>query len=295
VTDNKSQTPRQLTIISGKGGTGKTTFTAAFAQLTKDKVMADCDVDAADLHLILTPKIQKTEAFFGGRSPVVDLEHCTKCGVCTELCRYDAIHDGVVDLFACDNCGLCAHACPEKIITMEEVQSGDWFVSDTRFGPMVHAKLGIAEENSGKLVTMVRKEAIALAKEKALPWVIVDGPPGIGCPVTAALAGVSKVLIVTEPSLSGIHDMERVLALTEHFRIPAQVCINKYDIHLENTRQIETYCLQKGIEVVGKVPFNRGVIDAMVKGKTVIEREVPEVTQEIKNLWQRVMGSGLHS
>ena len=280
---------QQLTIISGKGGTGKTTFTAAFAQLTENKVMADCDVDAADLHLILEPTVKKTVPFYGGRNPVVDLEACTKCGVCTEVCRFNAIHDGVVDLFACDHCALCAHACPEHAITMEEAHSGDWYVSETRFGPMVHAKLGIAEENSGKLVTMVRKEAMDLAKAEERAWIIVDGPPGIGCPVTAALAGVSKVLVITEPTLSGIHDMERVIGLAAHFDIPAQVCINKYDIHLANTRQIEAYCLEKGIEVVGKIPFHRGVIEAMVEGKTVIEANVPEVAPAVREVWERVM------
>ena len=281
--------PKQLTIISGKGGTGKTTFTAAFAQLTENKVMADCDVDAADLHLILTPEIKKTSPFYGSRTPVVDLENCTKCGVCTEVCRFDAIHDGVLNLFACDHCALCMHACPEKVITMEESHSGDWFISETRFGPMVHAKLGIAEENSGKLVTVVRKEAMDLAKEQGAEWVIIDGPPGIGCPVTAALTGVTKVLIITEPTLSGIHDMERVLSLTTHFNIHAQVCINKFDIHPANTRQIESYCLEKGIEIVGKIPFHRGVIEAMVNGKTVVEAEVPKVAPAVKEVWEKVM------
>jgi len=284
-----SQMPKQLTIISGKGGTGKTTFTAAFAQLTEKKVMADCDVDAADLYLILTPEIRQSSPFFGSRTPVVDLEKCTQCGVCTEVCRFDAIHDGVLNLFACDHCALCMHACPEKVITMEEAHSGDWFISETRFGPMIHARLGIAEENSGKLVSVVRKEAMDLAKDNGAEWVIVDGPPGIGCPVTAALTGVNKVLVITEPTLSGIHDMERVLSLTAHFNIPAQVCINKYDIHPANTQQIESYCLGKGIEVVGKIPFHRGVIEAMVAGKTVIEADVPEVTPAVKQVWEKVM------
>ncbi len=286
------KTPKQLTIISGKGGTGKTTFTAAFAQLTEKKVMADCDVDAADLHLILKPDILKTTPFYGGRNPVVDLEACTKCGVCTELCRFGAIQDGMVDLFACDHCALCAHACPEHAIEMVEAHSGDWFVSETRFGPLVHARLGIAEENSGKLVTVVRKEAMNLAKEENREWIIIDGPPGIGCPVTASLAGVDKVLIVTEPTLSGIHDMERVLGLCTHFKIPAQVCVNKYDIHPANTRQIEAYCLEKGIEVVGKIPFHREVIEAMVAGQTVVEAGVPDVADALRNVWERVVTNG---
>ncbi|MFB0505758.1 MAG: ATP-binding protein, partial [Thermodesulfobacteriota bacterium] len=254
---------RQLTVISGKGGTGKTTLTAAFASLAEGKVLADCDVDAADLHLILNPTVKRREPFSGGRSPVVDTEKCTKCGTCTEVCRFDAIEDGEVDLIACDHCGLCVYACPENAITMEEDFNGEWFVSETDYGPMVHARLGMGEENSGKLVTVVRKEASEIAKERNLDLVIIDGPPGIGCPVISSIAGVDVVLVVVEPTLSGIHDMERILGLTSHFKIPALACINKYDINLANTRGIQKYCERNGVGVLGMIPFDSKVIDAL--------------------------------
>jgi MinD superfamily P-loop ATPase len=279
---------KQLTIISGKGGTGKTTLTAAFASLAKEKILADCDVDAADLHLILDPTVKRREPFSGGRSPFVDAESCTKCGICTEVCRFDAIEDGVVDLIACDHCGLCAHACPENAITMEEDFNGEWFVSETDYGPMVHARLGMGEENSGKLVTVVRKGASEIAKERNLNLVIIDGPPGIGCPVIASMAGVDLVLIAVEPTLSGIHDMERILGLAEHFKIPALACINKYDINPDNTKRIQEYCGQKEVGMVGMIPFNAKVIEALVQRKSIIEYPCGTVTKEVIKIWQEV-------
>jgi MinD superfamily P-loop ATPase len=279
---------KQLTVISGKGGTGKTTLVAAFASLAKEKVLTDCDVDAADLHLILNPTVKRRESFSGGRSPVVDLERCTKCGTCTEVCRFDAIEDGVVDLIACDHCGLCVHACPENAITMEEDFNGEWFVSETDYGPMVHARLGMGEENSGKLVTVVRKEAAKIAKERNLNLVIIDGPPGIGCPVIASMAGVDLVLVVVEPTLSGIHDMERILGLASHFKIPALACINKYDINLDNTKRIQEYCGQKEVGMVGMIPFDSKVIEALVQRKSIIEYPCGAVTKEVIKIWEEV-------
>jgi len=279
---------RQLTVVSGKGGTGKTTFTAAFASLAEEKVLADCDVDAADLHIILKPRIKRSEPFSGGRSPVVDSESCTKCGVCTEVCRFDAIEDGVLDVIACDHCGLCAYACPENAIAMEEDCNGEWFVSETDYGPMVHARLGMGEENSGKLVTVVRKQASEIAKERNLDLVIIDGPPGIGCPVIASVAGVDLVLVVVEPTLSGIHDMERILGLVEHFKIPALACINKYDINLINTKAIRQYCDRNGIEVVGMAPFDSKVIDALVSRKSIIDYPCGDVSKEVISIWEKV-------
>jgi len=279
---------KQLTVISGKGGTGKTTLTAAFASLAEGKVLADCDVDAADLHLILNPTVKRREPFSGGRSPVVDSESCTKCGICTEVCRFDAIEDGVVDVIACDHCALCAYACPENAIAMEEDCNGEWFVSETDYGPMVHARLGMGEENSGKLVTVVRKEASEIAKERNLDLVIIDGPPGIGCPVIASVAGVDLVLVVVEPTLSGIHDMERILGLAEHFKIPALACINKYDINLINAKEIRRYCDRNDVEVVGMVPFDSKVIEALVHRKSVIEHSCGDVTREVINIWENV-------
>jgi len=281
---------KQLTVISGKGGTGKTTLTAAFASLVDRKVLADCDVDAADLHLILNPTVKRREPFSGGRSPVVDAEKCTGCGICTEVCRFDAIEDGEVDLIACDHCGLCVHACPENAITMEEDVNGEWFVSETDYGPMVHARLGMGEENSGKLVTVVRKQSSEIAKERNLDLVIIDGPPGIGCPVIASVTGVDLVLVVVEPTLSGIHDMERILGLAGHFKIPALACINKYDINLDNTKEIRVYCERHGVKVVGMMPFDSKVIDALVQRKSIVEYPCGAVTKAVIEIWQEVSG-----
>ena len=279
---------RQLTVISGKGGTGKTTLTAAFASLAKGKVLADCDVDAADLHLLLNPTVKRRESFSGGRSPVVDSDRCTKCGICTEVCRFDAIEDGEVDLITCDHCGLCVYACPDNAITMEEDFNGEWFVSQTDYGPMVHARLGMGGENSGKLVTVVRKEASEIARERDLDLIVIDGPPGIGCPVIASVAGVDVVLVVVEPTLSGIHDMERILGLAEHFKIPALACINKYDINLVNTKRIREYCERNGVEVLGMIPFDSKVIDALVQRKSIIEYPCGAVTREVTTIWENV-------
>jgi MinD superfamily P-loop ATPase len=284
----EQQEIKQLAIVSGKGGTGKTTVAAAFAALTKNKVMVDCDVDAADLHLLLQPKIVVQEKYFGGRSPYVDLERCTQCGLCTEICRFHAIDKGVVDSVSCEGCGFCSHICPEETIKMEEAFSGDWFVSETFYGPFVHARLGIGEENSGKLVTVVRKEAMEIAKEKNLELILIDGPPGIGCPVTASLTGVNLALAITEPTLSGIHDLERILKLTEHFKIPSMVCINKFDINLENTQQIASFCERNGSRLIGKIPYEPKVVKALVNRKTVMDYPCNDVQEIIRNMWREV-------
>jgi MinD superfamily P-loop ATPase len=277
---------KQLAIVSGKGGTGKTTIAAAFAALAKNKVMVDCDVDAADLHLLLKPKILVQEKYFGGKSPQVDLDKCTQCGLCTEVCRFNAIDKGVVDPIACEGCGFCFHICPESAITMEETFSGDWFVSETSYGPFVHARLGIGEENSGKLVTVVRKKAVEIAKEKNLDLILIDGPPGIGCPVTASLTGVNLILAVTEPTLSGIHDLERILKLSEHFKIPSMVCINKFDINLENSQKIISYCENNGSKIVGKIPYEPKVVEALVNRKTVMDYPCNEVQRIVHRMWE---------
>jgi MinD superfamily P-loop ATPase len=279
---------KQLAIVSGKGGTGKTTIAAAFAALAKNKVMVDCDVDAADLHILLQPKILTGEKFYGGRSPHVDLLKCTQCGLCTEVCRFHAIENGVVDYVSCEGCGFCSHICPEDAITMEEAFSGDWFVSETTYGPFVHARLGIGEENSGKLVTLVRKKATEIAKEKSLNLVLIDGPPGIGCPVTASLAGVNLVLAVTEPTLSGIHDLERILKLAEHFKIPSMICINKFDINLENSDQIVSYAGGNGSKIVGKIPYEPKVVEALVNRKTVMDYPCNQIQGIVQRMWEQV-------
>ena len=279
---------KQLAIVSGKGGTGKTTLTAAFASLAKNKVMVDCDVDAADLHLLLQPKVLFQEKYFGGRSPRVDLDKCNQVGLCTKMCRFKAIDNGVVDLLSCEGCGFCTHVCPEEAITMEEAFSGDWFVSETPFGPFIHARLEIGGENSGKLVTVVRKKAMEIAKEKNLDLILIDGPPGIGCPVTASLTGVNLVLAVTEPTLSGIHDLERILKLSDHFKIPSMVCINKFDINLDNTDQIVSYCEKNGSQIVGKIPYEPKVVEALVNRKTIMDYPCHEVQGIIRQIWEAV-------
>jgi MinD superfamily P-loop ATPase len=279
---------KQLAIVSGKGGTGKTTIAAAFASLVKNKVMVDCDVDAADLYLLLRPKVLTQEKYFGGRSPRVDLDKCTQCNLCTEVCRFHAIDNGVVDYVSCEGCGFCSHICPEDAITMEEAFSGDWFVSDTPYGPFVHARLGIGEENSGKLVTVVRKRAMEIANEKHLGVILIDGPPGIGCPVTASLTGVNLILAITEPTLSGIHDLERILKLGEHFKIPSAVCINKFDINLENTDRIVAYCEKNGSKIVGKIPYEPKVVEALVNKKTVMEYSCNGVESIVQQMWEQV-------
>jgi MinD superfamily P-loop ATPase len=279
---------RQLAVVSGKGGTGKTTIAAAFAALAKNKAMVDCDVDAADLHLLLQPKILMQEKYFGGRSPRVDSEKCAQCGLCTEICRFHAIDNGVVNAIACEGCGFCSHICPEKAITMAEAFSGDWFVSETPYGPFIHARLEMGGENSGKLVTVVRKKATEIAQEKDLDLILIDGPPGIGCPVTASLTGVNLVLAVTEPTLSGIHDLERILKLSDHFKIPSMVCINKFDINLGNTAQIASYCEKNGSSLVGQIPYEPKVVEALVNRKTVMEYPCNGVQEIVHRMWEEV-------
>jgi MinD superfamily P-loop ATPase len=248
----------------------------------------DCDVDAADLHLLLHPRVLREEKYFGGRSPRVDLDKCTQCGLCTEVCRFHAIEDGAVDTVSCEGCGFCSHVCPEEAITMKEAFSGDWFVSDTPYGPFVHARLGIGEENSGKLVTVVRKQAMELAKEKHSELILIDGPPGIGCPVTASMTGVDLVLAITEPSLSGIHDLERILKLAQHFKIPSMVCINKFDINLENSHQIISYGESNGSKIIGNIPYEPKVVEALVNRRTVIEYPCNGVEAIIQQMWRQV-------
>ncbi len=279
---------QQLVVLSGKGGTGKTSLVGAFSSLTDKKVLADCDVDAADLFIILEPETIEKADFYSGRKPMTNKEKCTECGICTELCRYEAITDGEVDPVDCEGCGLCALACPEEAITMEDALCGEWFIADTRYGPMVHARLGVGEENSGKLVAQVRKLAQSIAEEKKLELIIIDGPPGIGCPVISSLAGADLVLIVTEPTVAGIHDLERLIGLAQHFNILPLICINKYDINPSKARTIEEYCQSKGLKMLGKIPFDVAVVKAMVEKKTVMEYPCPAVQDAIRDIWQRV-------
>jgi MinD superfamily P-loop ATPase len=281
---------KQLVIISGKGGTGKTVITASFAALAKNKVMADCDVDAADLHLLLQPEILQANEFRSGKTAIIDIRSCNKCGKCILVCRFEAISSNFrIDPISCEGCGICSHICPQKAIRMEENLSGEWFISSTRFGPMVHAKLGIAEENSGKLVTLVRNQAKLIAEKENYDLVIIDGPPGIGCPVIASITGASAALVVTEPTLSGLHDLERAAKLANHFGIKAMVCINKYDLNIEISKKIEDYCHANGYKFLGRIPFNEVVVEALVNKKTVIEYSEDEISKDFKRIWEGVL------
>ena len=283
---------KQLTIISGKGGTGKTSITAAFASLANNAVFADCDVDAADLHLILKPKIKKTETFQGLKIASVNKDICTNCKKCYNNCKFDAIDEDInIIKESCEGCGVCEYVCPVNAINMINRDSGFSYISETRFGPMAHAKLNTAEEASGKLVTVVRNNAKILANDNNKELIIIDGPPGIGCPVISSISGVNLVLVVTEPTLSALHDLERIIGVAYHFKIPAIVCINKYDINLENTKRIENYCKKNDIEIVGKLPYDNIVTESMINEKTVVEYSDSDFTKKITNMWNKVEGS----
>ncbi len=291
---------KQLVILSGKGGTGKTTVAAALAHLASQDssiVLVDADVDAANLELVLSPSVGEEKAFFSSKVAVIDPELCTACGTCEEVCRFDAVvppdekadSDAyAIDPVACEGCAVCHYQCPAEAILMEQPQDGLWFRSDTPFGPLIHAHLFAGQENSGKLVSEVRQQARKLASAGGQEYIIIDGPPGIGCAVIAAATGVNLVLVVIEPTVSGIHDLERVLGVTDHFNIPALVCINKYDINLEKSQEIGDDCARLGIAVVGHIPFDTVVTEAMVQGKTVTAYEDGPVSEELRRVWDRV-------
>jgi MinD superfamily P-loop ATPase len=278
---------RQIVIISGKGGTGKTVITGAFAALAKNKVMADCDVDAADLHLLLQPDIKERHEFRSGQTATIDKKLCQQCGKCIVVCRFNAIsQDFIIDPISCEGCAFCSYICPLQAIRMEENISGEWFISETRFGPMVHAKLGVASENSGKLVSLVRKQARELAEKNNYDWVIVDGAPGIGCPVIASLSGIDCALVVTEPTLSGLHDAIRVIDVAKHFGVAVKLVINKYDLNTEMSNKIEEYCDKNGISLIGKIGFDKFVVEAMVEGKTILEYKDTKIKEEVIKIWE---------
>ncbi len=280
---------KQITIISGKGGTGKTTICSAFTSLVENIVIADCDVDAADMHLILEPSILETNDFYGLKVANLDTNICISCGACVDACRFGAIAESFdIDIYSCEGCAVCEYVCPQNAISMVDKKTGEYFSSMTRFGPMAHAKLGIGEEASGKLVSSVRNNARNLAMECAKDLIIIDGPPGTGCSAIAAITGVDLVLVVTEPTVSGIHDLERVLELAGHFRIPAVVCINKYDLNKENTWLIEDHCASRGVDIVGVLPYDGTPVDAMLAGKTVMEFADNDFTAAVHSIWEKV-------
>ena len=328
---------RELVVISGKGGTGKTSLVASFAALAGNTVLADCDVDAADLHLVLDPTIRHREEFLCGHEAIIRQADCIGCGACLARCRFGAVmriadtEDGVfsgartacedcadgcarscpvkfadmiqamketcvrqnehavfVDPTACEGCGVCVWACPVKAIDFPERVSGEWYVSDTRHGPMVHARLIPGGENSGKLVSKVRETARTLAEEQKSDLILVDGPPGVGCAVIASVSGASLVLVVTEPTLSGVHDLARVLELTRHFNIPAAVCVNKWDLNEEMTERIESDARKAGATIAGRVRYDRAMTEAQIQGKAAVELRGVPVDHDIRAVWEKI-------
>ena len=290
---------KELVVISGKGGTGKTSIVAAFASLAKNAVLADCDVDAADLHLVLEPKVKQTFEFSGGKQASIVTERCIGCGKCKEVCKFDAINlDGpandivaktfTVDPVSCEGCKVCVEFCPANAIEFKDAINGQWFISDTRFGTMVHAKLGIAEENSGKLVFLIRKETKRIAEEQKKDLIIVDGSPGIGCPVIASITGADLVLIITEPTLSGKHDLERVAQLAASFDIPVLVAINKFDLNSDMATQMEEDARKQNMTVVGKIRYDKAFTKAQIAKTSVVEYTSSAVSEDVKALWRNV-------
>ena len=281
----------QLAILSGKGGTGKTSITACFATLAKKAVIADCDVDAPDLHMLLHPKIIQTQQFQSSKIVNINTKKCSRCGLCQENCRFDAVSDDFkVDPISCEGCGVCSFICPVNAISLIDRLSGNAYISKTKYGFMSHALLNPGEGNSGKLVTLVRQNAKTIADKKNCEFIIIDGPPGIGCPVIASISGIDACLIVTEPTLSGIHDLERVLELLRHFNVVAFVCVNMYDINSVNTEKISKFCIENQIGVIGKIPFSSTVTKAMVNGKNIVEHSPnSDIAIEITTMWKKIV------
>lgn len=280
---------REIVILSGKGGTGKTTLAGVFATLGKDAVLVDVDVDAANLHLILNPEVVEEEPFFGSRVPVVDEERCTRCGLCGELCRFEAIRDGELDEIACEGCAVCFHACPAGAITLRDALSGHVYVTNTIFGPFVYAELGIAQENSGRLVSRVKKRAREIAEKENRSYIVVDGPPGTGCPVIASVSGADLALIVTEPTAAGLHDLYRILGLTRHFNVRSAVCVNKADLDEEMAAEIERHCLKEGVKFLGCIPFAKGVVKAVVAQVPVTDRFAGAAAGAMREVWNQAL------
>jgi MinD superfamily P-loop ATPase len=280
---------KELVILSGKGGTGKTTIAGAFAVLAGNKVLVDCDVDASNLHLLLQPEIQQRQPFQSGDYAEIDPDMCTQCGLCRELCRFDAIHDFRVSADYCEGCGFCVHVCPEAAITLRPKQSGQWFRSVSRYGPLLHAELGVACENSGQLVALLRQEARRLAGDTGADYIISDGPPGTACPAISALSGVDLALLVTEPTVSGNHDLTRVLDLCAHFRVPAAVCINKWDINPAMAGSIRQLCQRYGVSVISEIAYDENASAAIRCGQPLGVFDAPAISAQAKDLYQKTM------
>jgi len=283
---------KEIVIISGKGGTGKTSITACFAELAENPILCDCDVDAADLHLLMQPDIREENEFYGGGIASIRSDDCVQCGLCSGICKFNAIEDFVVNQIACEGCGVCVDFCPEKAIDFPERKCGDWFVSNTKAGTMVHARLGIAEENSGRLVSVIRKHTQELAEEKGNSLILTDGPPGIGCPVIASITGADLLVMVVEPTVSGVHDLNRVAQLAQHFKIPSMLLVNKYDLNAEIAGEIEKQSKLWNMTTAGRIPFDVSFTRAMVDGKTVLEQYPQSRAAEyIRRAWENVLAT----
>ncbi len=311
---------KEIVVISGKGGTGKTSLVASLAARAGSIVTADCDVDAADLHMLLQPEIEQRHTFSGGKIATIDPGLCDGCGTCAELCRFGAVvgieragaadeeavfergagegkHGGArhgkhglyaIDNIACEGCGVCAYFCPREAISFDDEENGEWYVSTARFGPMTHACLFPGAENSGKLVTLVRNEARRIAAERSIGLVLIDGSPGIGCPVIASVSGADLALVVTEPTMSGLHDLERVVELTRHFGIETAVVINKHDINEEMTQHIEEFSRREGITILGRIRYDESVTRAQMEGRAVVESSDGPASRDIDRIWSAI-------
>ena len=289
---------KQLVVLSGKGGTGKTTLAAAFAQIASQEstiVLADADVDAANLELVLAPEERERHEFWSGQVAVIDPALCSACGICKQVCRFEAILESqgpessfMVDPLACEGCAACFYQCPQEAIRMEDQLAGLWFRSDTRFGPLFHAHLFAGQENSGKLVTLIKQQARLLALDRGADLLLVDGPPGIGCPVISASAGADMALHVVEPTISGVHDLERIMATTDHFGLPSLVIINKADLNLSRAQEITAYCRERKVPLVGEIPYDVDVTKAMVRGEPVTSNGRGPVKEAIRGAWSRI-------
>lgn len=278
---------KQIAFVSGKGGTGKSTLVSSLSLLVSDKMLADCDVDAPNLHLLVAGDVIREADYFGAKEAMIDTDKCQKCGLCYDTCRFGAISDELeIISLKCEGCGACALVCPTAAIRLEEVKTGRTYLTDTSQGTFSHALLDIGAEGSGRLVTEVRRNINESHQQEK--WLLIDGSPGIGCVVIASITGTDAVVAVTEPTKSGVSDLERVLAVANHFRIPSFVCINKYNLNLEITAQLEEYCQQHNCPVIGKIPFDQMIVAALQAGKTPVEAGNNKVTQEIEQLWQRL-------
>lgn len=283
----------EIVIISGKGGAGKTSITGAFAQLAENAILCDLDVDAPDLHLLLSPKNLLQTEFRSGNEAVIDSKRCDRCGLCASLCKFDAIKFAdrrfKVAPFRCEGCKVCVELCPAGAISFPEKHCGSWYISETRFGKMVHAQLFPGEENSGRLVTLLKQKARKIAEHDGQDLMLCDGAPGIGCPVISSMAGTDLAVVVTEPTPSGRHDFERVVELCNQFRTKVAVIINKCDLNSDEVSQIEKYCTTHGHPVICHFPHDRSVTDAMVKGQVITEYDTGAAKQLLESAWKNML------